>query len=435
MQYQIPKGLFDILPYGTEHSWQQSNKWQWVEQIIRKVALDYSMQEVRTPVFERTDLFQRGVGETTDIVSKEMYTFLDKADRSMSLRPEGTASLMRAFIEHHLASLGSFHKFYYIGPMFRYERPQAGRYRQHHQFGVEVIGNPSYEQDVEVIDLLLELYRRLGLKKVSLHINSVGDFETRNNYRKALQDYFRPHLCHLSRESQERFEKNPLRILDSKGEEDIPIVAKAPSILDYLSPSAKNHFDHTLHLLDILHIPYTINDKLVRGLDYYTHTVFEVLGQSKGAQCALGGGGRYDNLLESFGGPNLPGVGFGTGIERILQTMEEEGLNLVSTNAPFVYIAPIDPSCLEMAILLGQELRHKSVPVEIELQGKKIQKALQYANKIQAPYIALIGSEELEKKKISLKNLSTREESLVELSTFGPSIENLWKQSQQGKIQ
>ncbi|MEI6242304.1 MAG: histidine--tRNA ligase [Chlamydiota bacterium] len=400
MQYQIPKGLFDILPYGVEHTWQLSERWQYVEQIMRKVAHDYSLKEVRTPVFERTELFQRGVGETTDIVSKEMYTFLDKADRSMSLRPEGTASLMRAFIEHNLANISSFHKFYYIGPMFRYERPQAGRYRHHHQFGIEIIGNPSFEQDVETIDLLMELYRRLGLKNISLHINSVGDFETRNNYRKALQDYIRPFLPQLSVESQERFEKNPLRILDSKGEEDIPIVAKAPSILDFLSPTAKLHFDNVLHLLTLLSIPYTINPKLVRGLDYYTHTVFEVQGQSKGAQCALGGGGRYDNLLETFGGPNLSGVGFGTGIERILQSMDEEKISFPNINSPFVYIAPLEESAREMAIQMGFELRHHAIPTEIELQSKKIQKALQHANKLHASFIAILGSEEMEKKKI-----------------------------------
>ncbi|NGX30517.1 MAG: Histidine--tRNA ligase, partial [Candidatus Anoxychlamydiales bacterium] len=320
MKYQIPKGLFDILPNAKE-SFKEVNRWQYLESIINKLAIDYNFEEIRVPIFEKTELFLRGVGATSDIASKELYTFLDKAKRSMSLRPEGTASVMRAFIENNLSQEKKFHKLYYMGPMFRYDRPQKGRYRQHHQLGVEIIGDKSFEIDAEVIDMLVTLFKRLELKNLKLLINSIGDLETRTNYKKALLDFLKPNFENLSEESKARFDKNPMRILDSKDERDKKILKEAPSILDFLSDAAKKHFENLLNLLDKLDIKYEVDSKLVRGLDYYDDTVFEVVSEKLGgAQNSLGGGGRYNSLLKSLGGPDLPGIGFACGLERILQT-------------------------------------------------------------------------------------------------------------------
>jgi histidyl-tRNA synthetase len=427
MQYQVPKGLFDILPYGSSEEWQLSDRWQFLESIMRKAALDYGFKEIRTPLLESTDLFIRGVGEQTDIVSKEMYTFLDKGGRSLTLRPEGTAAVMRAFLEHHLPTLSSVHKFYYIAPMFRYERQQSGRYRQHHQFGVEALGIGSFEQDAEVIDLLLDLYQRLGLKNIKLMINSLGDAEDRQNYRNALVGFLTPHISSLSEESKQRLQKNPLRILDSKSPEDQALLEKAPSMLEFLGKEAKSHFQGLLDLLTKLSVPFTINEKLVRGFDYYNRTVFEVVCQSLGAQNAIGGGGRYDSLLADFGGPNLPGIGFGTGLERILQSMHEQKIAFPNTNAPFVYLLPVDSSAKEFSFLLGEKLRHQKIPVEIDLESKKIQKALQKADKAKASFAVLIGEEEWKNKKAQIKNMQSREQEEVSLDHLLEKVVHLWK--------
>src|SRR3989344_267644 len=255
MKIQIPKGTFDILPYGCKETWRLSDLWQYAIAVIRRTAAEYGYREIQTPIYERTELFSRGVGETSDIVSKEMFTFLDRAERSISLRPEGTASVVRAFVENNLASLGPTHKFFYIGPMFRYERPQSGRYRQHHQFGAEAFGVASPEQDVELIDLMLQIYQRLGLKHLKVHVNTVGDPASRATYREVLLNYLKPHFAELSADSQARFEKNPLRILDSKDPQDKKIVEHAPSILNHLTPEAKEHFQTLCHLLDQSQIP------------------------------------------------------------------------------------------------------------------------------------------------------------------------------------
>ena len=417
MKYQIPKGLFDVLPYGADEEWKEINNWQYVESIIREVTRDYCYKEIRTPVFERTELFQRGVGATSDIVTKEMYTFNDKADRSMTLRPEGTSALMRAFVERHLDQQSKIHKFYYIAPMFRYERPQAGRYRQHHQFGVEAIGNNSPEQDVEVIDLLCEFYRRLGLKNLTVMVNSVGDVQSRIEYKKALKEFLHPHLAELSKESQDRFEKNPLRILDSKDKKDQEILKGAPSLLDHLSEEATDHFETVQKLLQQLKIPYTteVNDKIVRGLDYYTRTVFEVVSEDLGAQNAIGAGGRYDGLIESFGGPDLPGVGFGAGIERILQTMIAQNITFPILSKPFVYFIPLGDKALRECFFFTSQLRKKGIPAEVALHVKKIHTALSTASNLSSQYAVIIGEEELKKKRATVKKLSDRKEESLEL--------------------
>lgn len=410
MKYQIPKGLFDILPYS-EETWKESDKWQYLESTIHKLAIDYNYQEIRTPIFEKTDLFLRSVGSNTDIVSKELYTFLDKAQRSMSLRPEETACIMRSLIETHLPQEMKPCKLFYIGPMFRYDRPQKGRFRQFHQFGVEVIGESSYETDAETIDMLLELFRRLEIKNTKLFINSIGDLQARQNYKKALLDFLKPNFNNLSKESQIRFTDNPLRILDSKEENDQKLLENCPSILNFLNDNSKKHFELLLKLLDDFNIEYEINDRLVRGLDYYNDIVYEVISEEiGGAQNALGGGGRYDSLLKTLDGPDLPGTGFACGMERILQTMLLQNVYFPKKNSPFIFIIPLNEEAKKLALSLTKAFRHHQIPAEIDLNAKKIQKSLQLANKLQASNALILGGEEMKEKKAQLKDLITREQ-------------------------
>ncbi len=410
MDYTIPKGLFDILPQEAkeEDLWKTSDRWHYVESVMHNCAADYGFKEIRTPIFERTELFERGVGDSSDIVLKEMYTFLDKADRSMTLRPEGTASVIRAFVEKHLHQAAGLFKFYYIGPMFRYERPQAGRYRQHHQFGAEAIGIGSAEQDVELIDMLCELYRRLGLKNLVVHLNSVGDEASRASYRQALATYFKPHFESLSEDSQVRFSKNILRILDSKDPKDQSFLKDVPSIHAFLSEESKAHFEKVQSLLRSSGIPYVIDPKLVRGLDYYNKTVFEVMSEKLGAQNTIGGGGRYDGLLKTLGGPSLPSVGFATGIERILQTMQNEKIPFPAAPHPDLFFIPLGEKGLEVCFQKTLSLRHQGWKVEIDLSGKKIQHGLQLANTLRAAFCVVVGDEELGQQTIEVKEMETR---------------------------
>lgn len=410
---QSPKGTFDILPYGTDEVWQQTHFWQFVEEICRKTAHEYGYREIRTPIYERTELFVRGVGETSDIVTKEMFTFLDKAERSMTLRPEGTASVMRSFIEHNLGQLGQVHKFFYLGPMLRYERPQSGRYRQHHQFGVEAIGVASPEQDAEVIDLCYQIYHRLGLKNLKVHLNSVGDLPSRAAFREALLGYLRPLAGELSPESQERLEKNPLRILDSKNPKDRELLKEAPSILHYLTPESKGHFQELCRLLDLIHIPYKIDDRIVRGLDYYAKTVFEVLTEDLGAQNTVGAGGRYDGLIATFDGPDLPGVGFATGLERVIQTLVNQKGAEPRKLHPWIYFIPLGEAAREKCFSLATLCRHNHIPADIELSAKKMQTAMANAVRSEASYCAIIGEDELQGQKLQLKHLASREQQEV----------------------
>lgn len=407
---QIPKGTFDLLPYGSEEDWQLSHLWQYVEEVARKTASEYGYHEMRTPMYERTELFDRGVGETSDIVTKEMFTFEDKAGRSMSLRPEGTSAVIRSFIENNLSQFGSVHKFFYIAPMFRYERPQGGRYRQHHQFGVETIGVASPEQDAEVIDLLYQFYQRLGIQNLKVNLNTVGDQESRGNFRNALLEYLKPHFNDLSADSQLRFEKNPLRILDSKDPKDKEIVKLAPSILHYLTDQAKHHFQELCRLLDLIQIPYVINDKIVRGLDYYNKTVFEFITEHLGAQNTIGAGGRYDGLLSTFQGPDLPSVGFGTGLERVIQVMLAQKVELPKISNPAIYFIPMGERAREKCFALATLCRRNHISAEVEWSAKKIQIAMQNAVKSGSKYAAIIGDQEIVSEIVQLKDLSTREQ-------------------------
>ncbi len=417
MDYTIPKGLFDIVPWaGAGEEWRVSDRWQFVEGKMREVAQAYGFKEIRTPIFERTELFVRGVGESSDIVSKEMYTFIDKGERSMTLRPEGTAAALRAYVEERLHQNPQLHKFYYLGPMFRYERPQAGRYRQHYQFGAEAIGISKPEQDVEMIDLLLEIYRRLGLHELTVMINSVGDLASREAYQKSLRAYLEPRFEELSADSKVRFSKNILRILDSKDAKDQEILKKAPTIIDALTEEPKAHFEKVKQLLGKMGIRYMVNTKLVRGLDYYNKTVFEITSSALGAQNTIGAGGRYDGLVADLGGPNLPAVGFATGIERILQTMIKQGAAFPTPAHPLVFLIGLGEKGYDFCFELLGKLRHEGIAAEMDLSGKKVQHGFQVANAANAKYALVIGDSELEKAEADLKEMATRESVKVKLN-------------------
>lgn len=417
MEFTTPPGVFDIIPFDEGELWRSSYLWNYLEKKIREAASEWGFHEIRTPVFEKTELFLRGVGEGTDIVSKEMYTFQDKGDRSLTLRPEGTAPVMRAFIEHRLDLVGPVQKLFYIQPMFRYERAQAGRYRQHHQFGVEAIGVQSPYQDAEVIDLIYTLYQRLGILDLEVQINSLGDQTSRNAYRSKLVEYLERVKANLSKDSQARLQVNPLRVLDSKLEEDKKALEGAPSILDFLSEEALKHFETLQAVLAELDIPFTINPKLVRGLDYYNYTVFEVVTSSLGAQNSLAGGGRYDGLIKSLGGKDLPSFGFGCGLERVIQTMIKQNTFPEVRRGPSIVLIPLGEAALHRCFKYVHQLREKGIKAEMDLSQRKLSKAMAWAEKLGSEYAAVIGDAELEKGAFRLRVMSTGEEIELDFET------------------
>ncbi len=429
MQYSAPKGTFDIVPNPVkkEEGWKDSSLWNYIESVLKQTAHDFGYQEIRTPIFEQTDLFCRSSGDSSDIVSKEMYTFEDKGKRSMSLRPEGTAPVIRAFVDNHFQQSGSLHKLFYIGPFFRYDRPQAGRYRQFHQFGIEAIGDNSPYQDVEIIDLSLSIYKRLGIKNLNLLLNSVGDKDSRDNYKTALIKYLTPYEKDLSRDSQERLSKNPLRILDSKDSSDQKILAEAPSILDYLSKPAADHFDKACEILAKNGISFTITSKLVRGLDYYNQTVFEITSETLGAQSSIGAGGRYDGLLKELGGQDLPSMGFAAGIERILLTMKGQNTKIHETLKPTVYLIALGKEAEQATFSILCRLRSKKISAEMPFKTKKMQKSLQDASQKGFKYCAILGEDELSQNIIQLKNLETRSSENVPIDSIVSHLEKLSK--------
>ncbi len=417
----ILPGVFDLLPLDPTDLWRSSYIWAHVEAVARECAKNFGFSEIRTPMFEKTELFIRGVGDSSDIITKETYTFEDRGKRSITLRPEGTAPVMRSFIENHLAEKGSFHKLFYIAPMFRYERQQAGRFRQHHQFGVEVIGVSGPEQDAEVIALLFTFYQRLGLKNLGVQLNSIGRAESRARYRTALLAYLEKHYESLSLDSQKRFEMNPLRILDSKDLGDQKILEGAPLIGNYLSDEEKAHAERVKECLKLLNIPFEVNQKLVRGLDYYNETVFEVVALELGAQNSIGAGGRYDGLIKNLGGKDLPSVGFGTGLERVIQTLIKQGANLPKVPVVTLYIVPLGEMALNESIVLTQDLRNQGISVQLDLSGKKLAKSLQVANDIGAKFALVLGEDELLSKNIELKEMKTglkHKTTLLELVSY-----------------
>ncbi|MCI8370104.1 MAG: histidine--tRNA ligase [Clostridia bacterium] len=416
----IPKGTKDVLP-------NQSYKWQYIEETAREVARAFNFKEVRTPVFEHTELFQRGVGETTDVVNKEMYTFEDKGGRSITLKPEGTAGVVRLFLENGLASSPLPVKAYYITPAFRYERPQAGRLREFHQFGLEVFGSASPETDAEVILAAFSFLNKLGLKGVKLQLNSIGCPICRNQYNTALKNYFRPHLDEMCPTCRSRFDKNPLRILDCKEEGCKKYTSGAPEILDYLCDDCKNHFEKVKSLLDSAGVEYTVNSRIVRGLDYYTKTVFEFVSTEIGAQGTVCGGGRYDGLIGQLGGNPLPAIGFAAGIERILLLMENTSAGFPEEQKPLIYIAGMDETSRNLAFKTALELRGKGVCAEVDHMGRSVKAQFKYADKISAKFVAVIGENEVKTKTVNLKKMSdgtSKEVKIEDLSKYLLQEEN-----------
>ena len=394
----IPKGTKDVLP-------QDSYKWQYVEGVARDVAKLFNIKEIRTPTFEHTELFSRGVGDTTDIVTKEMYTFKDKGDRSITLKPEGTAGVGRSFIENGMGNGVLPAKMYYIIPAFRYERPQAGRLREFHQFGVEVYGSASAQTDAETILVADALLKKLGLQ-IKLYINSIGCPTCRAAYNKALKEFFEPNLDKLCGDCKTRFEKNPLRLLDCK-EEGCKVINKdAPKILDHLCEACKTHFEEVKACLDLAGVEYEIDPRIVRGLDYYSRTVFEFVSTSIGAQGTVCGGGRYDGLIEQLGGKPTPAVGFAAGIERLLMVMEQSGVEIPEPSKPTVYIAGMDGDCRRKAFELAALLRKRGVIVEIDHMDRSVKAQFKYADKIGAEYVAVIGGNELAEGKANVKHMT-----------------------------
>lgn len=396
---QIPKGTRDVLP-------KQSHLWQYIEKTARETAEAFGFREIRTPTFEYTELFLRGVGDTSDIVNKEMYTFLDKGNRSVTLKPEGTAGVARSFIENGLANDGLPAKMYYFSPAFRYERPQAGRLREHHQFGVELYGSPSPQADAEVITLVDTFYKRLGLKQVKLELNSIGCKECRTAYNAALKEYFAPRLSEMCEDCNARFAKNPMRMIDCKNEKCKAHTAGAPRMLDYLCPDCRAHFEEVKHLLVGAGVKYEINPSIVRGLDYYSRTVFEFVSGAAGAQGTVCGGGRYDTLLEQIGGKAVPAVGFGGGIERLLMVMEAEDAALPDPKRIDCYLAGMDDKSREKAFLLANELRRAGVSAETDLMDRSVKAQFKYADKIGARFVAVIGEAELSEETAQVKDMN-----------------------------
>ena len=395
-----PRGTQDIFP-------PQSGRWQELEARIAALARRYGYGEIRTPIFESTDLFVRGVGETSDIVEKEMYTFDDKGERSMTLRPEWTAPVVRAALQHGLFAAGP-QRLYYVGPIFRYERPQAGRYRQSHQFGIECAGYEQPEADAEVISLAWDLLQEYKIGGVALHLNSIGDEACRPKYRDALRAHFAPHRDSLSADSQRRLERNPLRVLDSKAAEDQALIESAPQLERFLCAECRDHFDGVKRALGAAGIPYTIDARIVRGLDYYTRTVFEFISDSLGAQSALCAGGRYDGLIGSLGGPDTPAVGFALGLERFLWAVEAAGTSEEARREGVQAIA-IGSQALQALLPLVAGLRRKSGwPVFIDYGDRKLLAQLKMADRNNARYALILGEKELAEGSIVLRDLVTR---------------------------
>ncbi|KDU80941.1 histidine--tRNA ligase [Chlamydia muridarum] len=401
----MPKGVFDIFPYVTnsKNLWRNSFLWKTVEHAAHRICNLYGFDEIRTPVFEKTETFLR-VGEHSDIVKKEVYTFLDKKGRSLTLRPEGTAAVVRALLDHS-ADMRKDNKIYYILPMFRYERQQSGRYRQHHQFGLEAIGVRHPLRDAEVLSLLWDFYAAVGLKHMQIQVNFLGGRKTRARYDEALREFFRKDLDKLSTLSQERFHANLLRILDSKEPEDQAFIEQAPSILDYVDDQDLNYFDSVLAELKVLGIPYKINPRLVRGLDYYTDLVFEAVTVVGDHSYALGGGGRYDELVAQSGGPAMPAFGFGVGLERVIQTLLEQGAAL-PTAPRRLRLIPMDESADAFCFSWAKHLRHLGVATEVDWAHKKPKTALKDAADQQVGFVCFVGEQELSTKQFIVKDMS-----------------------------
>lgn len=415
MKIQSIRGTKDILPAD-------SAAWLAVEEAIRRVMASYNYEEIRTPIFEQTSLFSRSIGEMTDIVSKEMYTFLDRSQESITLRPEGTASVIRAYIQNNLGEQSPLSKLYYLGPMFRQERPQAGRLRQFHQFGVEVLGSVSPQLDVEIMGIPCDVYASLGIKETTLFINSVGCPKCRPAYRETLLKELQKVFDKLSPESQSRVQQNPLRVLDSKDEKDIHATQNVPLMKDFLCKECATHFDAVQSLLGTLKIPYRVNGRLVRGLDYYTKTAFEITSDALGSQDALAGGGRYDLLVEELGGKPTPGVGFAAGMERLLMVVQKTGLVRTAHQPPKLFVIGMNDESRVLAFVKAMELRSRGIPVEVDYLSRSLKAQMREANRQQASNVLVIGEEELRSGKAKIKDMKSGNERVVELGNIEEAL-------------
>ena len=404
---QKPKGTRDILP-------EESYKWQYVENTIKEILENNGMKEIRVPVFEYTELFQRGVGETTDVVQKEMYTFVDKGDRSITLRPEGTAGVVRSYIENGLSNLGSPLKLWYNMTMYRYENVQKGRYREFRQIGTEVIGTDSYLADVEVILLGKAIFDKLEIQNIKLNINSIGCPTCRKKYQDALRDFIRPNYDKYCDTCKTRFEKNPMRILDCKEKQCKELNVGAPKIIDYLCEECKTHFDNVKKLLEKLGVDYEIDSSIVRGLDYYTKTVFEFVSEDDGLTAL--GGGRYDGLIKEIGGQNTPAVGFATGLDRIISLYDKYNLDKIKPKNMKLYIANIGDNAGVIATKLANDLRNLGLYVEKDICSRSVNAQFKYANKNKAEYVITIGDTEVSENKAKIKNMENGAEEEITLS-------------------
>ena len=410
---QKPKGTYDL--YG-----KNASDVLYLRKLISALMDKYNYKYIKTPIFDSSELFHRGVGETTDIVSKETYDFVDRGNRNMTLRPEGTAGVVRAFIQNKLYASAMPFKAYYYGPMFRYERPQSGRNREFIQFGAELFGSDLPAADAEVISIIVNFFSLLGLKDITVSINTLGDSESRENYRKALLEYFKPHLDELCEDCQTRYEKNPLRILDCKVDSNSDIMKNVPKMSAYLNENSKNHFDKVKQCLESMEINYVVDENLVRGLDYYTHTVFEVSAniQDFGSQNVLGAGGRYNNLVETIGGPKTSAVGFAIGIDRLLLALEKSNISLEDESILDIYAFSLSKNEISYTLSLVNNLRLNGFNVDMDLNERNIKNNFKHADNLQAKFVLLVGEEEVKNNIVTLKDNSTKEEYKIKIENL-----------------
>lgn len=409
-----PKGTKDI--YGID-----AKKWQYVSKVIDEVMEKYNYNFIRVPVFEASELFHRGVGETTDIVTKETYDFIDRGNRNMTLRPEGTAGVVRSFIENKMyGDDNKPTKLYYNCPMYRYERPQAGRLREFTQFGMEIIGSDDPLADAEIISLAVNIYKILGLKGIKVNINSLGDNESRNNYRDALVKHFKPHINELCEDCKERLDKNPLRILDCKVDCEKEIMKNAPKTIDYLNEESKKRFEKVKEYLEVMQIDYIVDSRVVRGLDYYNHTVFEVVADIKdfGAQNVIGGGGRYNNMIEQLGGPSTPAIGFASGLDRLMMALEKENVNIPGSNSVDLFLLYVNEEEKKYAAYLTNLLRMNGFIIETDYLNRSLKAQFKQADRLNSKFVAVLNSNDLSNHEIKIKNNKTKEEELVSLNAL-----------------
>ena len=417
MEFRSIKGTYDILP-------NDADSWQRVETCVREFITRAGYSEIRTPAFEKTELFTRSVGEDSDVVSKEMYSWTDQGGTDITLKPEYTASVIRSYIQHNLGAKSPLTKLYYLDNLFRRERPQKGRYRQFRQYGIEAIGSPHPEQDAEVITIAYELLVELGIKDITLKLNSIGSLECRNEYRQALKDFLQPHLDKLSETSRKRFDSNPMRILDTKIDFEIALLQDAPTITSFLSPDDANHFDEVQIYLEALDVPFTLDTALVRGLDYYTRTTFEIISSKLGAQDALCGGGRYDKLAETLGGKQTPAVGFAAGLERILIAMDEVDTDQ-KIQADKIYLIGLGDAVRPTMLKILSDVRKAGLIMEFDSLRRSIKSQMREANKIGASLAIIIGDKELKDKSVQIKDLNNGQQESIPIDSIISYIKSL----------